>query len=85
MGSLTPFMIEDLLFYNNEFEEPNEIIIEALDISLARGIRKWNYAKSIVQSWKGEGLKTIAEVKEFENNKKETHGKKVNDPLSRFR
>lgn len=69
-SSLTPYMIEDLIFYNDKFEDPNEIIIEAVDIALARSKRSWNYSKAIIQSWKGEGLKTINEVREFESTKK---------------
>lgn len=46
LGNITPFMIEDLDFYKDKFDEPNEIIMEALDISVARGKRNW--LKSVV-------------------------------------
>ena len=69
-SSLNPNMSEDLIFYNDKFDEPNEVIIEAVDISVMRGKRNWNYAKSIIQGWRNEGLKTLDEVRKHENKGK---------------
>ena len=85
LGSLTPFMIEDLQFYNEKFKEPNEIIKEAIDISIARGKRNWNYTKAIVRSWQGEGLQTLEDVKAFERDKAGGAKTESIDPLSDMR
>ena len=78
-------MIEDLQFYNEKFKEPNEIIKEAIDISISRGKRNWNYTKAIVRSWQGEGLQTLEDVKAFENNKASSVKVKSADPLADMR
>ena len=78
IGALTPYVIEDIKHYFEKFDEPNPIIIEALDISVSRGIRKWNYAKAILKSWHGKGLKTLDDIRESENEKNQAESQSLN-------
>lgn len=75
-GSLTQFMYEDLEFYKDKFDEPNEIIIEAIDICRQRSAKHWNYAKSIIQSWRNHNLKTLSDVRKHEAKDKVSGFKK---------
>lgn len=78
IGVLTPNVIEDLNYYFEKFDEPNPIIIEAIDISVARGIRKWNYVKAILKSWYGKGLKTVDEIRKSENEQNQSDPQSLN-------
>ena len=80
VGMIKPVVIEDLTFYSDKFDEPDAIIIEAIDISIMRSKRNWGYVKAIIQGWRSEGLKTLSDVRGHEKNqgKNNNTAKKLN-------
>ena len=80
IGMIKPIVIEDLTFYSDKFDEPDAIIIEAMDISIMRSKRNWEYVKAIIQGWRSEGLKTLSDVRGHEKNqgKNNNTAKKLN-------
>lgn len=79
IGYIKENIVEDLKFYSDKFDETDAIIIEALDICIARGKKSWGYAKSIIQEWKSEELKTLKDVRAYEKEKKQGFSKNKNN------
>ncbi|MCR2823305.1 DnaD domain-containing protein [Lederbergia panacisoli] len=71
-GMLSPFITEEILDSVDEFGE--ELVLEAMKISLTVGKRNWRYTYGILKRWRDERVKTLGDVwaldKEFEQQKK---------------
>lgn len=73
--SIPPVIIQDIdqWIASKHFDEPEEIIIEALKETVKNGARSWNYASKILINWADRGLRTIQQVQaamaEYERNK----------------
>lgn len=69
-GSITQFMMEDVEYYKNHFDEFEQILELAIDITRQRSVKNWKYTKSILNDWKGHNLKTVEDIKHHENRSK---------------
>ena len=69
-GSITQFMMEDVEYYTNHFDEFEQILELAIDITRQRSVKNWKYTKSILNDWKGHNLKTVEDIKHHENRSK---------------
>jgi len=73
IGMITSFVRDDLLDAMKQY--PKEWIIEAIKESAKNNVRKWSYARAILESWKVNGYKTDVRPKEkvSSNSKKVKH------------
>ncbi|WP_211220888.1 DnaD domain protein [Jeotgalicoccus marinus] len=69
-GSITQFMMEDIEYYKNYFDDFESVLELSIDISRQRGVKNWKYNKSILNDWKGHNLKTVEDIKHHENRSK---------------
>jgi DNA replication protein len=56
MGLLTPMIAEELK--DAEKEYPAEWIEEAIKLAIENNVRKWSYARKILERWRAEGRQT---------------------------
>ncbi|WP_059103377.1 DnaD domain protein [Shouchella shacheensis] len=47
---------------DSAFEAPNEVVIEAIRRSVARGVPQWQYAASLLLDWKEKRLTRLADI-----------------------
>ena len=73
IGMITSFVRDDLLDALEQY--PKEWIIEAIKEAAKNNVRKWSYARAILESWKVNGYKTDVRPKEkvSSNSKKVKH------------
>lgn len=69
-GSISQFMMEDVEYYKNYFDDFERVLELSIDISRQRGVKNWKYNKSILNDWKGHNLKTVEDIKHYENRSK---------------
>ncbi|MDR7318885.1 DnaD domain protein [Brevibacillus nitrificans] len=76
IGVASPLIIEDISKWIDEghFDEPHEIICEAIKAAVFSGVTKWKYVNAILNDWVKRKVKTLAQAKaamvEFENKQK---------------
>ncbi|MDR4997869.1 DnaD domain-containing protein [Brevibacillus parabrevis] len=74
-ASIPTMIIQDIdqWIARGHFDEPEEIIVEALKETVKNGARSWNYTTKILINWADQGLRTIQQVQaaiaEHERNK----------------
>ena len=66
IGIMTPFQLETLTSYLDEFSE--EMIIEAIKRASKANKKSLSYIEGILKNWIQDGIKTLADVKENETN-----------------
>ena len=73
IGMLTAFTREEVLDAIEHY--PHDWIIEAIKEAAKNNVRKWSYARAILESWKVNGYKTDVRPKEkvSSNSKKVKH------------
>ncbi|WP_164670937.1 DnaD domain-containing protein [Virgibacillus doumboii] len=75
-GLIKPYISEEMLYWIDDLGD--EMVTEALGRALDRGKPSWGYAKSILQSWSGKGIKTLDQAKaeevEFQNQQSSKRG-----------
>lgn len=84
-GPLPPVTMEKLAEWIGDFIEigatnieAKEIILYALEISLNNGVRKYSYARSILQNWLSNGFKTVQQIQaEDVKKRKQSDTKKL--------
>ncbi|WP_167553108.1 DnaD domain-containing protein [Evansella clarkii] len=75
-GMLSSYMSEKITMWLDEecFDDPEEIIILAMQIALENNVRNFNYVSQILKDWCQSGAKTKKQVEalilEFKNRKK---------------
>ena len=69
-GSISQFMMEDVEYYKNYFDDFESVLELTIDISRQRGVKNWKYNKSILNDWKGHNLRTVEDIKHHENRSK---------------
>lgn len=68
-GVLNPHIKDEMGAYIDDFKEGgNEIVINALKISLERNKISWGYAKAILKNWLNAKLESLEEVEAHERN-----------------
>jgi len=85
IGSLTPFGLEILTDYAKEM--PADLIIYAMQISVEANKKTIQYIKAILNNWKKEGIKVLADAKkESKKKNKNSHQQRVysNEDLSKL-
>lgn len=69
IGMIRPIIAEEMIDWIDDFGD--EMVIEALNKSIAQNKANWGYAKAILKSWHDKGIKTVeqanAEEIEFKN------------------
>lgn len=67
MGVLTPVVAEDISLWidGHHFDEPNDIVIEAIRIAVKNGVRKWSYVNKILLDWRDHNLRTMQQVRAY--------------------
>jgi len=82
MGVLAPIVREDISYWmdGGYFDEPHEIIVEAISIAVKNGARRWAYANKILLDWADNKLRTLQQVRayslEYEGRVKHAQGDK---------
>ncbi|TYS91929.1 DnaD domain protein [Rossellomorea aquimaris] len=69
-GMLSSHLMQDISAWVDDFNGNEDIIIEALKISLERNKRNWGYTKAILKDWHGKGAKTLSDVQALDNEHK---------------
>ena len=64
IGVIPPLVVEDMIQWmvGKHFDEPNEIIVEAIRETVMNGARSWKYTTKILVGWSGRGLRTLQQV-----------------------
>ena len=64
IGVIPPLVVEDMTQWmvGKHFDEPNEIIVEAIRETVMNGARSWKYTTKILVGWSGRGLRTLQQV-----------------------
>lgn len=76
-GVLNAHIRDDMGAFIDDFEKDgNQIVIEALKISLERNKISWGYAKGILRNWLETKLKSLEEVEAHEKSRTNRYGKK---------
>ncbi|TQR29421.1 DnaD domain-containing protein [Brevibacillus brevis] len=76
IGVESPFIRESITKWMDEghFDEPEAIIVEAINLASANGVRKWSYSHSVLNAWASRNIRTLeqarAAIVEHENKKK---------------
>jgi len=85
-GMLSGNIMEQINVWLDDFEqqgatskEADNLIIKALEIADDNGIRKWNYARSILNNWYQQGLTNTEQV-DAVNNEHQEEKQKVDEP-----
>lgn len=77
IGMIRPVITEEMLDWINDLGD--EMVIESLKRAIASNKANWGYAKAILKSWHGKGIKTVgqadAEAVEFQNQQANRFGK----------
>lgn len=82
-GPLSPYIGEEIDYMIKESNE--ELVLEALKISVLANKRTIKYAAAIVRNWKNENIKTIDDLKANENKKgRERNGTDSNDSPQKY-
>ncbi|MBM7698661.1 DnaD domain protein [Kurthia huakuii] len=66
-GPLSPYISEEIDYMIKESNE--ELVLEALKISVLANKRTIKYAAAIVRNWNNENIKTVSDLKANENKK----------------
>ncbi|MCT1482288.1 DnaD domain protein [Staphylococcus hominis] len=83
-GMLTPNTVQKLNAWINDFNDNEEIIIEALKEADENNVRKWAYVNSILKSWYSKNVKTLNDINALRNERQATNykqDKNLNDEL----
>lgn len=83
-GMLTPNTVQKLNAWINDFNDNEEIIIEALKEADENNVRKWAYVNSILKTWYGKNVKTLSDINTLRNERQATsykQDKKLNDEI----
>lgn len=64
IGVIPPHVVEDMTQWmdGKHFDEPNEIIVEAIRETVTNGARGWKYTTKILIGWADRGLRTLKQV-----------------------
>lgn len=77
-GMITPFIAEDINLWIDDLSE--ELVTEAMKLTLLNGTRNWSYAKGILRDWLTKNIRTLEDVEaaklEFKNKNKRKGTKK---------
>lgn len=55
IGMITPLLKDELMSAEDEY--PSEWIVEAVKLAVVNNVRKWSYARAILERWKVNGYK----------------------------
>ncbi|MEX6217602.1 DnaD domain protein [Mammaliicoccus sciuri] len=69
-GIINQYTAQDITYYLKSFEnDSDEIVTAALKLALDRNKVNWGYAKAILKDWLKSNLKSISEVRAYEQQK----------------
>lgn len=69
-GIINQYTAQDITYYLESFEnDSDEIVTAALKLALDRNKVNWGYAKGILRDWLNSNLKSINEVRAYEQQK----------------
>lgn len=63
-GTISPFITDDINYWldGNFFDEPEQILIKAMQESILNNIRNWKYVNKILLDWCNRKLRTVNDV-----------------------
>lgn len=69
IGIVSPLIAEDISKWIDEgsFEEPHEIIVEAIKEAVVNGAPKWKYVTTVLNDWAKRNLRTLAQVHGYQS------------------
>lgn len=75
-GMLQPFIADQIGAWLDDFKENgDEIVIEAMKVSLMNNKTNWNYANGILKAWYQKGIKSVEDIQALENQRsKQSNG-----------
>ncbi|AQN32192.1 DnaD domain protein [Mammaliicoccus sciuri] len=80
-GIINQYTAQDITYYLESFEnDSDEIVTAALKLALDRNKVNWGYAKAILKDWLKSNLKSISEVRAYEQQKLANYKNKSNEP-----
>lgn len=69
-GIINQYTAQDITYYLESFEnDSDEIVTAALKLALDRNKVNWGYAKAILKDWLKSNLKSISEIRAYEQQK----------------
>lgn len=69
-GIINQYTAQDITYYLESFEnDSDEIVTAALKLALDRNKVNWGYAKAILKDWLKSNLKSLSEVRAYEQQK----------------
>lgn len=69
-GIINQYTAQDITYYLESFEnDSDEIVSAALKLAIDRNKVNWGYAKAILKDWLKSNLKSISEVRAYEQQK----------------
>ncbi|MFI3132042.1 MULTISPECIES: DnaD domain-containing protein [Mammaliicoccus] len=69
-GIINQYTAQDITYYLESFEnDSDEIVTAALKLALDRNKVNWGYAKAILKDWLNSNLKSIKDVRAYEQQK----------------
>ena len=77
IGMLTAFTREEVLDAIEHY--PHDWIIEAIKEAAKNNVRKWSYARAILESWKVNGYKTDVRSRTKNSKKTENNEERINN------
>lgn len=77
-GLITPYVAENILTYLEDGLQ-EELIIKAMEESIANNVRRWNYVKTILNDCINNNIKT---VEQYEVKQREYKNKKTNKEIN---
>ncbi|EGL82073.1 primosome, DnaD subunit [Caldalkalibacillus thermarum TA2.A1] len=63
-GVITPFVSDEMNFWldNEHFDEPERVMILAMQEALSNNVRRWSYVNRILIDWSNLGLKRVRDI-----------------------
>lgn len=79
IGRVSPIISEDIGQWidGGYFDEPNEMIVEAIAVAVKKGARNWTYVSRILIGWADKKIRTLSQAKaavlEYESKQRSQH------------
>lgn len=64
-GTISPLIADDIDQWQDKFNEPDLIIIEAMKQAVLKNAKHWNYVSKCLINWHDQKLRTLSDVKAY--------------------
>jgi DnaD/phage-associated family protein len=76
-GMASPFVIESIEQWVDDFDQNQDIVIAAMQIALKNNVRNFKYCESILKEWHSNNLRTLEAIRAYETNKRDNKIKRL--------